>query len=52
VFAGLALMDAEILEVAENINPATGAITRGNVGIGPATPRSIRTPRPPMCAST
>jgi catecholate siderophore receptor len=30
VFSGLALMDAEILEVAENINPVTGAITYAN----------------------
>lgn len=30
VFAGLALMDAKILEVAENINATTGAITLAN----------------------
>jgi catecholate siderophore receptor len=30
VFSGLALMDARILEVAENVNATTGAITRGN----------------------
>ena len=30
VFSGLALMDATILEVAENINATTGAITVGN----------------------
>ena len=30
VFAGLALMNAKILEVAENINASTGAITYGN----------------------
>ncbi|MCX7896464.1 MAG: TonB-dependent siderophore receptor [Rhodocyclaceae bacterium] len=30
VFAGLALMDAKILDTAENINPTTGAITKGN----------------------
>lgn len=30
VFAGLALMDAKILEVAENVNATTGAITYGN----------------------
>lgn len=32
VFSGLALMDAKILAVAENINPASGAITTGNAG--------------------
>lgn len=30
VFAGLSLMDARILEVAENINPTTGALTQAN----------------------
>jgi catecholate siderophore receptor len=30
VFAGISLMDARILEVAENINATTGAITRAN----------------------
>ncbi len=30
VFAGLSIMDARILEVAENINPTTGAITKGD----------------------
>jgi catecholate siderophore receptor len=30
VFAGLALMDARILEVAENVNATTGAITSAN----------------------
>jgi catecholate siderophore receptor len=30
VFAGLALMDAKILEVAENVNAATGVITYAN----------------------
>lgn len=30
VFAGLALMNAKILEVAENINATTGALTYGN----------------------
>jgi catecholate siderophore receptor len=30
VFAGLALMDARILEVAENINATTGAVTQAN----------------------
>jgi catecholate siderophore receptor len=30
IFAGLALMDAKILEVAENINATTGAITLAN----------------------
>ena len=32
VFAGLALMDATILEVAQNINPISGAITPANPG--------------------
>ncbi len=32
VFAGLALMDATILEVAENVNATTGAITVANPG--------------------
>jgi catecholate siderophore receptor len=32
VFSGLALMDAKILEVAENVNASTGAITVGNAG--------------------
>jgi catecholate siderophore receptor len=32
VFAGIALMDATILDTAENINPNTGAITKGNLG--------------------
>jgi len=30
VFGGLALMDAKILEVAENVNATTGAMTRAN----------------------
>lgn len=30
VFAGLALMDARILEVAENVNATTGAVTQAN----------------------
>jgi catecholate siderophore receptor len=30
IFSGLALMDARILEVAENVNTATGLITYGN----------------------
>ena len=30
VFAGLSIMDARILEVAQNINPTTGAITKGD----------------------
>lgn len=30
IFGGVALMDAEILEVAENVNPTTGAITASN----------------------
>lgn len=32
VFSGLALMDTEILEAAENINATTGAVTVGNAG--------------------
>lgn len=32
IFAGMALMDARILEVAQNINATTGAITYGNAG--------------------
>lgn len=32
VFSGLALMDAKILKVAENINATTGAVTFGNPG--------------------
>jgi catecholate siderophore receptor len=32
VFSGLALMDARILEVAENVNATTGVITSGNPG--------------------
>lgn len=32
IFAGLALMDAEILEVAENVNATTGVITSANPG--------------------
>lgn len=43
VFAGISLMDARILEVAQNINPTTGAITTGNSGyIGQ---RARNTPR-------
>ncbi len=30
VFAGLAIMNAKILEVAENINPTTGVVTKAN----------------------
>lgn len=32
VFSGLALMDARIFKVAENINPLTGVVTYGNPG--------------------
>jgi catecholate siderophore receptor len=32
IFVGLALMDSEILEVAENVNPVTGVITAANPG--------------------
>ena len=40
VFAGLALMDAEILEVAENVNAATGTITLANPGYIGQRPRN------------
>lgn len=30
VFTGIALMDARILDTAENINPTTGVVTKGN----------------------
>lgn len=40
VFAGLALMDAEILEVAENVNPTTGVITPANPGYKGQRPRN------------
>ncbi len=43
VFAGLALMDAKILEVSQNINPTTGAITTGNPGY--AGQRARNTPK-------
>ncbi|MCX7627341.1 MAG: TonB-dependent siderophore receptor [Methylophilaceae bacterium] len=32
VFSGLALMDSRIREVAENVNPTTGVITKANAG--------------------
>jgi catecholate siderophore receptor len=32
VFAGLALLDATILEVAQNVNATTGVVTAGNPG--------------------
>jgi catecholate siderophore receptor len=47
VFGGLALMDAEILEVAENINPVTGAITQANPGYIGQRPRNT----PPYTAN-
>ena len=43
VFAGLALMDARILEVAENVNVTTGAITQANPEY--AGKRARNTPR-------
>lgn len=43
VFAGLALMDAKILEVAENVNATTGAISRANPEY--AGKRARNTPR-------
>jgi catecholate siderophore receptor len=43
VFAGLALMDARILEVAENVNATTGVLTRANPAY--AGKRARNTPR-------
>ncbi len=43
VFAGLALMNAKILQVAENVTAGTGAITLGNPGY--AGQRARNTPR-------
>lgn len=40
VFSGLAFMDAEILEVAENVNAATGAITKAYSGYEGKRPRN------------
>jgi catecholate siderophore receptor len=40
VYAGLALMDAEILDTAENVNPTTGVITKGNLGYIGQRPRN------------
>ncbi|HRK78048.1 MAG TPA: TonB-dependent siderophore receptor [Thiobacillus sp.] len=40
VFAGVALMDAEILDTAENINATTGVITKGNLGYIGQRPRN------------
>lgn len=40
VFSGLALMDAEILEVAENVNATTGVITTANSGYKGQRPRN------------
>jgi catecholate siderophore receptor len=40
VFAGLALMDAEILKVAENVNATTGVITPGNPDYAGRRPRN------------
>lgn len=40
VFSGLALMDAEILEVAENVNVNTGAITTAYAGYEGKRPRN------------
>jgi len=47
VFGGVALMAAEILEVAENINPVTGAITYANPGYTGQRPRNT----PPYTAN-
>ena len=43
IFSGLALMDAKILEVAENINATTGAVTLANADY--AGKRARNTPR-------
>ncbi len=40
VFAGLALMDAEILDTAENVNASSGVITKGNTGYIGQRPRN------------
>ena len=40
VFSGLALMDAKILEVAENVNPSTGAVTPAYEGFKGQRPRN------------
>jgi catecholate siderophore receptor len=40
VFAGLSLMDARILEVAENVNATTGAITQANPAYAGKTARN------------
>lgn len=40
IFSGLALMDAEILEVAENVNANTGAITQAYSGYKGQRPRN------------
>lgn len=40
VFSGLAFMDAEILEVAENVNATTGAITKAYSGYEGKRPRN------------
>lgn len=40
IFSGLALMDAEILEVAENVNATTGAITQAYSGYKGQRPRN------------
>jgi catecholate siderophore receptor len=47
VFGGVALMAAEILEVAQNINPVTGAITLANPGYTGQRPRNT----PPYTAN-
>lgn len=43
VFAGLSLMDAKILEVAQNVNAATGVITSANPGYEGQRPRNTPT---------
>ncbi|WP_310447231.1 TonB-dependent siderophore receptor [Thiobacillus sp.] len=40
IFSGLALMDAEILDTAENVNATTGVITKGNLGYIGQRPRN------------
>ena len=43
VFGGVALMDAEILEVAENIDSTTGVVTRADVRFKGERPRNTPT---------
>ena len=45
VFSGLALMDAEILDTAENVNATTGVITKGNLDYIGQRPRNTPSTR-------